>query len=90
MAGGMNPRGAALPPFIREASAARAAKRARAFAWVEGREAEPGPWPGIVVTWHRAEAGWLALAAYSITDAGGVSRLAVEYASADRLRPRGE
>lgn len=86
----MNKRGADLPPFIREASAARAAERARAYAWVEGREAEPGPWPGVVVTWHRAEGGWLALAAYVITDAGGVSRLAVEYVAAERLRPRGE
>ena len=88
MAGGQDRRGAPLPAVLREAAAARAAERARAFCWVEGAEGEPGPWPGVVVRWVREPAGWQALTAYVVTSARGERRVVVEAVPAGRLRAR--
>ena len=86
VAGGQNRRGALLPAFVREAAAARAAARARAFCWVQGPEREPGPWPGVVARWLRQGDGWSAVVVYVVTDAEDEWRVVSAVLPARRLR----
>ena len=31
----------------------------------------PGPWPGVIVEWRRADDGWSALVVYVVTEGSG-------------------
>jgi hypothetical protein len=85
VAGGRNRAGTPSPPFVRHAAAA-SRERARAFCWVLGTPEQPGPWPGLVLEWHRGPSGWTAHVAHLVDD-GGAVHLVVGWLGADRLRP---
>ena len=56
----------------------------RRHCWVLGAEPEPGPWPGLVAEWHRADGGWQARVVYLL---GETSTTQEEWVPAARLRP---
>ena len=39
--------------------------------WVDGPPDHPGPWPGVIVEWRRADDGWSALVVYVVTEGSG-------------------
>jgi hypothetical protein len=38
----------------------------RRHCWVSGPPADPGPWPGLVLSWQRAADGWQAWVVYLV------------------------
>jgi len=58
----------------------------RRHCWVIGPAEDPGPWPGLVLEWHRADAGWRARVVY-LTDADGAQTVVQTWLDARLLRP---
>lgn len=88
MAGGMLPaRGMSLEERSRLSGIAggRPATHRR-HCWVTGPAEEPGPWPGLVLHWDRADTGWRAWVVYLVGD--GQAQAAVQcWVERDRLTP---
>jgi hypothetical protein len=55
----------------------------RAHCWVQGPIEDPGPWPGLIIEWARAEEGWRARVVYTIEAGTSVER----WFPATELRP---
>jgi hypothetical protein len=97
MAGGMRPGANALTLAQRSALSGVAQEVAprprspsstathRRHCWVAGPDADPGPWPGLVLGWQRSGDGWQAWVVYLVGDDLDV---AVQgWVGADRLSP---
>ncbi|MFL6099075.1 MAG: hypothetical protein ACJ71T_03875 [Actinomycetales bacterium] len=88
MAGGMLPaRGMSLEERSRLSGIAGAGSGThRRHCWVTGPAEEPGPWPGLVVHWDRADGGWRAWVVYLVGD--GQAQAAVQcWVERARLTP---
>lgn len=86
MAGGGHRAGTPPPAVVRGATERRQ-RRARTFCWVHAADSRaPGPWPGLVVEWHRGAQGWVARVVYVVgDDAEGV--IVSAWMDASSLRP---
>ena len=72
MAGGMRPgRGMSLAERSRLSGIGRGGSPRR-HCWVAGPEEDPGPWPGLILDWQRADTGWRAWVVYLIGPSGDV------------------
>lgn len=58
----------------------------RRHCWVIGPAQDPGPWPGLVLEWHRDAEGWRARVVY-LTDADGAQTVVQTWLDARLLRP---
>lgn len=71
MAGGMNnkPRpGLTLAERSRLTGIGTAGQAPRRHCWVTGPDEDPGPFPGLILHWHRERDEWLAWVVYLVGD----------------------
>ena len=72
MAGGMRPGRGMLWPNAPASAASERGGSPRRHCWVTGPEEDPGPWPGLILDWQRADTGWRAWVVYLIGPSGDV------------------
>lgn len=60
--------------------------RRRRHCWVIGPPEDPGPWPGLILEWHRGDGGWRARVVY-LTEVGGAETAVQTWLEASLLRP---
>ena len=61
-------------------------RHSRRHCWVSGPAADPGPWPGLVLSWQRTAQGWQAWVVYLV--GAGADEVAVQgWVERSRLAP---
>ena len=82
------------PTLAQRSAATRAAEAGpdlealrRRHCWVIGPGEDPGPWPGLILEWHRDDAGgWRARVVY-LTELGGAETAVQTWLDSTLLRP---